>query len=103
MLQTASICQGGFLNHRWEASMSEVSMVGLDLAKHVFQVHGANGVGLIEQLEHEDLIEVKLSDGRRLTTKTHGASGISVGDRLAVALDPAAVHVFDAAGRRLDR
>jgi len=29
-----------FIPH-WEASMSEVSMVGLDLAKHVFQVHGA--------------------------------------------------------------
>jgi hypothetical protein len=28
-------------NHQeWEPSMSEITTIGLDLAKHVFQVHG---------------------------------------------------------------
>jgi hypothetical protein len=29
----------------WEPSMSEVTTIGLDLAKHVFQVHGADAEG----------------------------------------------------------
>jgi transposase len=32
-------------NPFWEAVMSEVTAVGLDLAKTVFQVHGADGTG----------------------------------------------------------
>jgi hypothetical protein len=38
----ASTCQTGVLkNHqKWEPSMSEITTIGLDLAKHVFQVHG---------------------------------------------------------------
>jgi hypothetical protein len=40
---TASICRCGILNHPWrEGVISEARVIGLDLAKHVFQVHGAD-------------------------------------------------------------
>src|SRR5262245_41966795 len=43
----ASRCQTGVLkNHQeWEPSMSEITTIGLDLAKHVFQVHGIDAEG----------------------------------------------------------
>jgi hypothetical protein len=57
----ALICQGGILNHRWrEASMGEVSVIGLDLAKHVFQVHGADASGQVvirKQLRRHQVLE----------------------------------------------
>jgi transposase len=40
------MCQdGGVENHRREASVTEVSTIGLDLAKNVFQAHGADATG----------------------------------------------------------
>lgn len=43
---TASMCQsGGVEHHLREASVSEASIIGLDIAKHVFHVHGADGKG----------------------------------------------------------
>jgi hypothetical protein len=45
---TASMCQvGGVQDHQREASMEEVSTIGLDLAKHVFQAHGASASGAV--------------------------------------------------------
>src|SRR5262249_7307917 len=43
----ASTCQSGVSkNHQeWEPSMSEITTIGLDLAKHVFQVHGIDAEG----------------------------------------------------------
>jgi transposase len=32
-------------HHQWEPSMSEITTIGLDLAKSVFQVHGINEAG----------------------------------------------------------
>lgn len=41
--QLPPICQGGILNHRWrEAPTSEISVIRLDLAGHVFPVPEAN-------------------------------------------------------------
>ena len=37
----------GVANREKEASISELSIVGLDLAKSVFQAHGAAGDGLV--------------------------------------------------------
>jgi hypothetical protein len=34
-----------FEDHQREASVEEVSTIDLDLAKHVFQAHGASGRG----------------------------------------------------------
>jgi transposase len=43
---TASMCQsGGVEHHLREASVSEVIIIGLDIAKHVFHVHGADERG----------------------------------------------------------
>src|SRR3954454_11756665 len=40
------MCQsGGVEHHLREASMSEVIIIGLDIAKHVFHAHGADGKG----------------------------------------------------------
>ena len=43
---TASMCQsGGIEHHLREASVSKVITIGLDIAKHVFHAHGADGRG----------------------------------------------------------
>ena len=43
---TASMCQSGGVDHHLrEASVSEVSTIGLDIAKHVFHAHGADERG----------------------------------------------------------
>jgi transposase len=40
------MCQSGGVDHHLrEASVSEVSIIGLDIAKHVFQAHGADALG----------------------------------------------------------
>src|SRR5215213_9375619 len=45
---TALVCQsGGVEHHAREASMGQVSTIGLDLAKSVFQVHGADASGAV--------------------------------------------------------
>src|SRR5579872_2231236 len=42
------MCQGGGVARQLkEASVGEVSTVGLDLAKHVFQAHGADASGAV--------------------------------------------------------
>ena len=42
----ASMCQSGCVQHHLrEASVSEVSIIGLDIAKHVFHIHGADERG----------------------------------------------------------
>ena len=43
---TASMCQSGSVEHQLrEASVSEVIIIGPDIAKHVFHVHGADERG----------------------------------------------------------
>ena len=43
---TASMCQSGDVEHHFrEASGSKVITIGLDIAKHVFHVHGADERG----------------------------------------------------------
>src|SRR3954467_15748536 len=45
---TALVCQsGGVEHHSREASMGQVSTIGLDLAKSIFQVHGADASGAV--------------------------------------------------------
>src|SRR3982751_5967260 len=45
---TALVCQsGGVEHHSREASMNQVSTVGLDLAKYIFQLHGADSTGAV--------------------------------------------------------
>ena len=43
---TASVCQGGGVElPPKEASMEQATTIGLDIAKHVFHVHGADAAG----------------------------------------------------------
>src|SRR5713226_7862680 len=46
---TASVCQSWVVDNtnRREPSMKEVTTIGLDLAKAVFQVHGVDAVGAV--------------------------------------------------------
>src|SRR5258708_24828693 len=46
---TASKCQSGGVEHTTakEASVGEVSTIGLDLAKTIFQAHGADASGAV--------------------------------------------------------
>ncbi len=58
-------------------------------------------VELVEPLGSETLVHGRMADGTPLLAKLPGAPAI--GDAVAVALDPAQLHVFDyATGRRLD-
>src|SRR6266581_3995874 len=49
-----------FVTTEQEASVSEVSTIGLDLAKHVFQAHGADASGKVvfrKRLRREKVLE----------------------------------------------
>src|SRR4051794_26561813 len=45
--RTASACQGGVDRPLEEASVGQVNTIGLDLAKSIFQVHGADASGAV--------------------------------------------------------
>ena len=42
---TVSSCQMGFLGHPQDGSVSGIARIGLDIAKPVFQAHGADERG----------------------------------------------------------
>src|SRR5499427_6045407 len=47
------------ISSKWEPSMGEVTTIGLDLAKHVFQVHGVDAEGatvLCKQLRRAQVL-----------------------------------------------
>jgi transposase len=45
---TASVCQsGGVEHHSRETSVDQVSIIGLDIAKNIFQAHGADALGRV--------------------------------------------------------
>src|SRR5262249_2613138 len=44
------------ISSEWEPSMGEVTTIGLDLAKHVFQVHGVGGTVLRKQLRRAQVL-----------------------------------------------
>src|SRR2546430_17740945 len=49
------------ISSEWEPSMGEVTTIGLDLAKHVFQVHGVDAEGatvLRKQLRRAQVLAV---------------------------------------------
>ncbi|KXF74857.1 ABC transporter ATP-binding protein [Paramesorhizobium deserti] len=63
---------------------------------------GQSGVPLIaevvERLGDRTLIYGRLSDGTKLTVEADGRNEASAGDRLEIALDASAIHLFDADG-----
>ena len=56
-------------------------------------------VDIVERLGDRTLVYGSLPAGGRLTVETDGRNPVQGGDRIAVAFDPAALHVFGADGR----
>ncbi|TNC48443.1 sn-glycerol-3-phosphate ABC transporter ATP-binding protein UgpC [Rubellimicrobium rubrum] len=54
---------------------------------------------IIERLGDRTLIHVRLADGRSLTAQDSGRSNVAPGDRVALGIDRAEMHLFDASGR----
>ncbi|GGB01749.1 ABC transporter ATP-binding protein [Brucella endophytica] len=63
---------------------------------------GQSGIPLhaevIERLGDRSLIHGRLADGEKLTVEADGRREARPGDRLQIALDPKAIHLFDAGG-----
>jgi multiple sugar transport system ATP-binding protein len=55
-------------------------------------------VEVVERLGDRTLIYGRLADDTKLTVEADGRSEARIGDRLEIAPDPTAVHLFDAAG-----
>jgi transposase len=61
---------GVLKNHQeWEPSMSEITTIGLDLAKHVFQVHGTDAQGTT-------VLRKRLRRGQVLAFPDNGAAQV---------------------------
>jgi transposase len=75
---TASLCQSGDVaGHSREASMESVHIVGLDLAKHVFQAHGADQSGAVifrKKLRRQQVLSF-FSDLPRCTVAMEACAG----------------------------
>jgi hypothetical protein len=61
-----------------EPSMSEITTIGLDLAKHVFQVHGINAQGTTHRHGHchDGCETTKLSQGTAVARKAYVAGHV---------------------------
>ena len=69
-------------------------------AEHVHAGGGTSGrVDVIERLGDRTLIYAMLGDGSTIVYGEPGDTGVSIGDRVALSFDGAAVHLFDATGR----
>jgi multiple sugar transport system ATP-binding protein len=58
-------------------------------------------VRLAEHLGSETMLYLEAADGVPISVRADGLSRAKVGDRVAVGLDPASCHLFDADGRTL--
>jgi multiple sugar transport system ATP-binding protein len=58
-------------------------------------------VRLAEHLGSETMLYLEAADGVSISVRADGLSRAKVGDRVAVGLDPASCHLFDAEGRAL--
>jgi ABC-type sugar transport system ATPase subunit len=54
----------------------------------------------VENLGHETLAHVRIGDVA-LVARVEGMAALAIGERVALAIDPAAVHLFDSDGRAL--
>jgi multiple sugar transport system ATP-binding protein len=55
-------------------------------------------VELVERLGERTLVYARLADGEAITAEDEGDSAVKIGDEVALAVDGAAAHVFDADG-----
>ena len=55
-------------------------------------------ITLIEQLGESHLLYLRCADGLELVARAPGHTRLRLGDRIALAAEPALLHVFDTAG-----
>ena len=55
-------------------------------------------VELVERLGERTLVYARLSDGQPITAEDNGDSRLKIGDEIALRIDGAAAHLFDADG-----
>ena len=88
---TASVCQSGGVQHDLrETSATEISTIGLDIAKQVFQIHGVDAWGRVvlrSKIVRARLIEFFSSQPRCLVT-LEADGGRTTGDGIAKPADP---------------
>ena len=74
--------------------------VRAEMAKPMAPANGAVAaeVMLVERLGDRTLIFAQLGDGSEITAEDSGQSNVRIGDRLALGIDGARVHLFDANG-----
>jgi hypothetical protein len=76
---TASMCQsGGVEHHLREASVSEVIIIGLDIAKHVFHAYGATGS---EELNEPIVPRARIYDLVPVRELPYGPAALSLHQR----------------------
>lgn len=54
---------------------------------------------VVERLGDRTLVYARLSDGSQVIAQDHGKSAVRAGNAIALAVDPGALHLFDAEGR----
>jgi multiple sugar transport system ATP-binding protein len=60
-------------------------------------------VELVERLGERTLIYARLTDGQPIIAEDAGDSRVKIGDEIALKIDGAAAHVFDADGTAYNR
>jgi multiple sugar transport system ATP-binding protein len=74
--------------------------------EHVALEAGGQVEGEIQALEHlgpRTYVHARLPDGSRLVAQTAGDTTVREGERVAFHLSAEACHLFDAAGKRVER
>jgi len=59
-------------------------------------------VDLVESVGADEYLSLTIGGTTSATARVEGGSGIADGDRIHLRIDPAAVHLFDAAGDRIE-
>src|SRR5262249_25768517 len=87
------------ISSEWEPSMGEVTTIGLDLAKHVFQVHGVDAEGatvLRKQLRRAQVLDQLVGAWTLVSTKYKFPDGKTVD---TFGPNPRGTLILDASGR----
>jgi ABC-type sugar transport system ATPase subunit len=71
------------------------------IAEGAGSLHLSATVELVERLGETGFVHLRLPSGHVAIAEIRGDTGLSTGDRTALALDPAHLHLFGADGRRI--
>ncbi|MCG5478090.1 ABC transporter ATP-binding protein [Sinorhizobium alkalisoli] len=107
--------QGGFVRARLPDGtelQTAIPLAGINGSEHALGIraeavklaHGGTAtttgkVDVIERLGDRTLLYARLKDGSAIVAEDIGNSRIAIGDEIALTLDGARTHLFDAAGR----